>query len=501
MVAACLTWSWAGAALAAAPLASSGSGDADRQAATGATPDEGVLVPALKAVGLAPDEARALAPRSDSGDTLDGVRVNGYETATAEGLKAAVEPFIGRPISKAMLERLRAAIETTPTGETGRVFVARFPRQSIAGGRIALVVTVQRDPQAELLRGSDAGGGPAGVVPILRTGAPGRGPHFFLGLDNQLSRALGDERVYVGARLDDVFDPRSTLGLLLMATPDPDVYRGGSLNHGFRFSDRWRLDVGASASEVDYTEGATTSRRTLVKFEPVATRRFALGGQAWHEARLGLEWRADHAEVTRGGQSRTFELPGLLIQPGWAASLSDRFGRTRLDLGLNCNTGWRGETSDYRAYGSRDARYAALRAEATRVTKLGAWGQWVARGTVQFADQDIPSLDHFYGSGQAGVRGYDENRYHGADAWFVSTEHQGPRFPLPAKCSWQPVWFVDAAGFPGGQTDDTIVGIGVGLRVRVGEGFTLRVDAARAAGERSARDEAGVVHFSTSLRW
>ncbi len=462
-----------------------------------------MLVPALRQVALAPDEAQAQAPDPQSvpGDSVEGVSVSGYEAVVAEGLKAAVEPFIGKPVSKAMLERLRAAVEATPTGETGRVFVARYPRQSISRGRVTLVVTVQRDPQAELLRGSDAGGAPAGVVPILRTGAPGRGTHFFIGLDNQLSRALGDERVYVGARLDDVFDPRATLGVLLMATPDSDIYRGGSVNHGFRFSERWRLDVGASASEVDYTDGATTSRRTLVKIEPVATRRFALGRQAWHEVRLGLEWRADHAEVTRGGQSRTFELPGLLIQPGWAASLSDRFGRTRLDLGLNYNTGWRGETADYRAYGARDARYATLRTEATRITKLGAWGQWVVRGTVQFADQDIPSLDHFYGSGQAGVRGYDENRYHGADAWLVSSEHQGPRFSLPAKGTWQPVWFVDAAGFPGDEPDDNIAGVGVGLRVRVGEGFTLRVDAARAVGDRSARDDSGVVHFSANQRW
>jgi hemolysin activation/secretion protein len=63
------------------------------------------------------------------------------------------------------------------------------------------------------------------------------------------------------------------------------------------------------------------------------------------------------------------------------------------------------------------------------------------------------------------------------------------------------VWFVDGAGFPGGAADDTIAGAGVGVRLRAGEGFTLKVDAARAIGERSAADEPGVVHFSVNQRW
>jgi len=155
--------------------------------------------------------------------------------------------------------------------------------------------------------------------------------------------------------------------------------------------------------------------------------------------------------------------------------LADRWGRTRLDLGLNVNTAWLGETPDYTAYGARDSSYATLRIEASRITKLGSWGQLSVRGTAQFANQDIPAIDHFYGSGMAGVRGYDENSYHGADAWFASVEHQGPRISLPKKCSLQPVVFVDAAGFPGGASDDNIAGAGVGIRLRAGEGFTLRV--------------------------
>ena len=463
--------------------------------------DEQVLVAALKEISLAKDEAQALRPKADADASKGEVRVEGFEAGTAERLKAAVAPFVGVPVTKEMLSRLRVAIESASTGEAGRVFSARYPRQSISQGRIALVVTMQRDVHADLLRAADASGAPSGVVPILRSSVASRGTNFFVGLDNQLSRSLGDERVYAGAQVDNVFDPRSTLALLLMSTPDSDTYRGGSLNHGFSFSERWRVDVGASASDVEISNAAITSRRTLVKVEPVLTRRFALGRQSWHEVRLGLEWRADHAEVSNGFASQSFELPGLLIQLGWAASLADRWGRTRVDVGLNVNTAWLGETSDYTAYGARDSSYATLRIEASRITKLGSWGQLSVRGTAQFANQDIPAIDHFYGSGMAGVRGYDENSYHGADSWFGSVEHQYPRISLPKRCSLQPVWFVDGAGFPGGATDDTIAGAGVGVRLRAGEGFTLKVDAARAIGERSAVDEPGVVHFSVNQRW
>ena len=489
------------AALGAAPLAASESGGVAPAPEARLEADERVLVAALKEVILALDEEQALRPQTATGEVAEGVVVNGFEATAAGRLKSAVEPFIGQPVSKAMLGRLRAAVEAAPTGEAGRVYVARYPKQSISRGRVALVVTLQRDPHSELLRGADASGAPAGVVPILRTGSTNRGTRYFLGLDNQLSRELGDERIYAGAQFSDVFDPRSSLGVLLVATPDSDVYHGGSLNHGFRFSDRWRLDVGVSASEVETTTGTTTTRSTLVKVEPCVTRRFALGGQAWHEVRLGVEWREDRAEVSQGKVSRRFPLPGFLIQPGWAALLPDRFGRTKLDVGLNCNTGWLGDNTDYAAYGARDADYVALRAEATRVTGLGAWGQLVLRGTVQFADQDVPALDHFYASGMAGVRGYDENRYHGENAWFVSAEQQAPRFNLFAKCSMQPVVFVDAAGFPGDGPDDSIAGAGAGLRVRAGDGFTLKADVARAVGDRTDQDEPVVVHFSVSQRW
>ena len=478
------------------------------QASNGETPApaplvaaDRVLVAALKQIVLAADEARALQPGSTPADTSEEVRVSGFDPTTTERLTRAVAPYVGQPVSKDLLSRLRAAIEAVSTGETGRFFVARYPRQSITQGRVALVVTLQRDPHTEPLRSADASGAPTGVVPILRSGATNRGTRFFIGVDNQLSRDLGDERIYAGAQLNNVFDPRSTLGVLLMATPDSDIYRGGSLNHGFKFSEHWRLDLGASASEVDNTEGTITSRRSLIKVEPVVTRRFDLGGQVWHEVRLGMEWRADHAEVTQGALSRSFELPGFLIQPGWAGSLPDRMGRTRLDIGLNCNTGWLGTAADYRSYKAQDASYVTLRAEAARITKLGTWGQLVMRGTVQFSDQDIPALDHFYGSGQAGVRGYDENRYHGADAWFASAEHKGPRFPLAAKCTLQPVWFMDAAGFHGAGANDNIAGAGIGVRLHAGEGFTLRLDAARAVGDRAAQDDLGLVHFSVSQRW
>ena len=498
---ACAALLWASVGPGAVTLFGSGSGEGAAGAPAALSKDEQVLVAAVKEISLAADEAQALRMGTNVDSAKGGVRVEGFEMAAAERLKAAVAPFVGVPVTKEMLSRLRDAIELASTGESGRVFVARYPRQSISQGRIALAVTVQRDANTDLLRAADASGAPSGVVPILRSGAAIRGTKFFVGVDNQLSRALGDERIYAGAQVGNVFDPRSTLGILLMSTPDSDTYRGGSLNHGFRFSEQWRLDVGASASEVETSSATTTTRRTLVKVEPVLTRRFALGRQSWHEVRLGLEWRADHAEVSNGVTSQTFELPGLLIQPGWAASLADRWGRTRLDVGLNLNTAWLGETPDYTAYGARDSSYATLRIEASRITKLGSWGPLSVRGKAQLANQDIPAIDHFYGSGMAGVRGYDENSYHGADAWFASVEHQGPRISLPKKCSLQPVVFVDAAGFPGGASDDNIAGAGVGIRLRAGEGFTLRVDAARAIGDRSAADEPGVVHFSVSQRW
>lgn len=483
------------------PLQAAETAGASPASAAQTEPDERVLVAALKELILAPDEEQALRPQTAPAESASGVVVTGFETSAADRLKTAAAPYIGKPISKAMLARMRAAIEATPSGEAGRVYVARFPKQSISRGRVALVVSLQKDSHSELLRGADASGAPAGVVPILRTGSASRGARFFIGLDNQLSRELGDERIYAGTQLGNVFDPRSSLGVLLVATPDSDVYRGGSLNHGFRFSENWRLDVGASASEVETTNGTTTSRSTLFKLEPCVTRRFSLGSQAWHEVRLGVEWREDRTEVSQGKVSQRFPLPGFLIQPGWAAMLPDRFGRTRLDVGLNCNTGWLGNNNDYVAYGARDADYVTLRAEATRVTGLGAWGQFVLRGTAQIADQDVPSLDHFYASGMAGVRGYDENRYHGENAWFASAEHQGPRFNFFTKCSLQPVVFFDTAGFPGGGPDDNIAGAGAGVRLRAGEGFSLKLDAARAVGDRTDQDEPGVVHFSVSQRW
>lgn len=474
----------------------------EARAQSGAEAEEsGTLVASLTELVLVGDAKGAETALAQAVATGGVVRVTGFEADVEKRLAEAARSFVGQAVSKPMLERLRAALEAVPAGAAGGAHSARFPRQSISQGRVVVVVTPLHDAATELARGPETGGSPAGVVPLLRSGARGRGPSFFIGADNQLSRRLGDERAYVGARFEGLLDPRSSLGVLVVSAMDADVYHGASFNHGFAFSEAWKLEVGVSASEVEVEEDARTTRSSLVKIEPRASRRFALGGGGWHEARLGLEWRESRVEVEAGAARGEFPLPGFLVQPGWTALLPDRFGRTWLELELNVNPGWRGSDAQYRGYAADDADYVTLRAQAARTLRLGAWGQLVTKGTVQVADQDVPALDHYYATGMAAVRGYDENRHHAADAWFLSFEHQGPRL-VPGTGWWvQPVVFVDVAGFPGDETQETIAGAGAGVRMGVGKGFTLKLDAARAVEGRTAQDERGVVHFSLSQRW
>ena len=468
--------------------------------AASAQADE-TLVAELTELILVGDAARASELLGTAPGGSAGVRVEGFAAPVEQSLVEAVQTFVGKPVSKTMLERLRSAIEAVPTSEAGAQHTARYPRQSIARGRIVVVVSSQQEASTELSRGPDGAGAPAGVVPLLRAGARGRDTSFFLGLDNQLSLRLGDERAYAGARFQGLFDPRSSLGVLVVAALEADVYHGASINHGFAFSEAWKLELGVSASEVELEDGARTTHSTLVKIEPRLSRRFALSGGAWHEARLGMEWRENRVEVTQGAAEREFPLPGYLFQPGWSALLPDRFGRTWLEIELNCNPGWLGSDEDYRDFAASDADYVILKTQVVRTLRLGVWGQLVARGTLQLADQYVPSLDHYYATGLAAVRGYDENSHHAADVWLVSLEHQGPRL-VPGAGWWvQPVAFFDAAGFPEAVGEETIAGAGAGLRAGVGKGFTLKLDAARAVSGRAPTDKSGSVHFSLNQRW
>lgn len=475
----------------ASPLAAAPGGAASASPET--TPGEEILVAALEELVVAADAAGALA--SPQGAER-AVRILGLEPELEARLVSATRPYLGRPVTKALLEDLRATVESAGQGS----YVARFPRQSIGKGRIVLALAPKPEFASEAARGAE-GGSPAGVVPLLRASAPAGQRSYFAGIDNQLSRRLGDERLYAGARWGGLLEPRHSLGLLIVTSPDPRRYRGGSVNNGFAFSDAWRLDLGVAGSVTEVEEGARESRGQLATVEPRLTRRFALGGRAWHEARLGAEWREYDVEVTQGTADRRLSLPGFLIQPGWALQLPDKRGQTRLDLDLDLSPGWLGNDADHRDFGARDDDYVIFRAQLSRATRVGPWGTLVFRAAAQLADQDVPSLDHYYASGQSGVRGYDENRHHGSNAWFASMEQQGPSFQPGPGWRVQPVLFFDAADFPGETTADSIAGAGGGLRISAGAHLVLRLDAAWVVGHRATQDEAGAVHFSASRRW
>ena len=461
-----------------------------------------ILVESLKCVTIQTDRASSAEPGAPG--SAD-VNVAGAPAETAEALSATARPFIGQPITRESLLRLKAGLEAVAAPKSGYVWQGRYPRQEITSGNllIELVQIPELTGSLSSLRNGAVSGTPYTAAPALQTEKSGSSTAYVIGLDNQASRKVGDERFYGGAQIANLTGNQDALRFLLIGGFRLEDYRGISLNYSLPFAQTWQFETGVSASETHTnSSGSLENDATSYSIRPRLTKTLPSSSWLRHQVYLAANFSDTRYRQTVLGVPTTYPLKMVLLEPSWAADIKDAWGSTTVQAGLVINPGWAGEDADYRILGGEDAHYVLSTLELRRRIKVGTAGFLHLRALGQWSEESLVSSNRFYASGQSRVRGYDENLLNADRAAFGSAEFFTPAFALPRNFSLQPSIFLDGALLDNAASDETdISSVGLGLRLRWKKGFLLRLDAAQGLSKITNKDEKPMVHFSITQRW
>ncbi len=209
--------------------------------------------------------------------------------------------------------------------------------------------------------------------------------------------------------------------------------------------------------------------------------------------RAGFDYKSTNNDLAFGGQTIANSV-GRIGQFELAAILGagDRWGRTDGSVS--------GIVSPGRLFGGNDdasfsrlsptarARYAYVRAEATRSTNLPASFVWWTKATAQFAGQGLLASEQLNGGGVASARGYPTSTVRGDGGLMVSNELRFPGFGLTGLAGrdlmdrFQPYLFLDYAAVSAHRAagtrseDGTLTSFGPGVRIIVDRYVSLGLD-------------------------
>ncbi len=516
------------------------------EAATAGAAEAGqdqILLPSLKGLAIASIADDALNLQSES---AAGVRLEGFSDDESAEIRRIATSAIGRPVSLRSLNRLSKQLEAS-FRTLGRPFMqVTFPEQEITSGVIAIMICPARAgrillsgkpsfgkkfiansfrtvPGEEvfadsiiedmnwinenpLRRGTISyreGSSPEILDLTLRIRSP-KPWRAYLGIDNQLSDGLGDERMFFGYQYGDLFSLDHRVTGQYTSALDPSRLQGFSGIYEIPLPIRHLLGIslGYTESESDtsgpldqsgrFTRAALSYRVPLPRWQEVV-----------HEWRVGMEFSENDYELTNG----TFRgVTMFQIASGWKGRRLDRLGMTRLDASLvyTPGQGILGSTdADYRALGADGAESLIAKFEMERTLKVADWGFLVGRVQGQWADSILLSSDQVSAGGVSRVRGFDEAVGYASKGLVGTIEFQSKNLPTRRYGDFQAITFIDgatlsrdAAGDPG-----QLASVGAGLRWRYEERVSAKIDLGIPIDHPKGLDGDPMLYFSVMTNW
>ena len=538
------------ALLAAAPLPAQIDAPKNPMTALLPQPDEPVVLAALRAIVVVPDESAA----------ASAAPAAGLETSRVPWLQGAefardVMPFLGQPVSLGSLERLQQVIRLHLQFASRPFARVYAPPQDITDGTVRIVVQLatldgdvrldgtkwfarERYTGALRLRPGEALDAAAlhadlawlnrnpfsRVTPVIEAGEkPGttrvtlraeeRCPFTLnAGWSNTGTKATGEQRANAGLQWGNAFGRGDLLSLGVAGDTEWKHLR--SYNAAYTAFLPWR--------HVLSWQGAYSNLSSALP-EP-----FAQAGKSWQVgaryeiplqatragARQNLSFSADFkysdntlefaATPITGNVTHIAQL-GAHYDLGFAA-----FGG-RNDLRLEAVAspgGFTAENDDTAFAGSRPgakAAYGYAKLGLRHQRTLGAWSLTVSADT-QFASGALLGSEQLNGGGSAAVRGYRESSAFGDWGAVGSAELHAPGFALVKGRDRADLFaFVDAASLRLHEDDDgtDLVSAGLGVNYQFGALFSLR--AAYGWQLRAIDSSRGVYsgrgHVSANLNW
>jgi hemolysin activation/secretion protein len=495
-----------------------------------------------------------------SADLLNSAALPPGQTVVVEGLpwlslakvRSISAGFLSRPLTRGGLSRLTRSLVILCRESDHPVVEVYVPPQDVSGGVVQVVVAVAR------LGGVHVAGNHwfadeifAGQV-RTRPGQDITGEEFLEDVDwlNQnpfrhvdLVYSKGDrpgetdallrvaderpERVYGG--YEDTGNQATGLGRAIAGFNLGNLWdRDNELSYQYtRSTDADRLDADSASYVLPLPWRATLSALgSWARSDTAASSLFNLTGITWQAGlrytillpvlpgydqslAFGLDYKWSNNNLGFGG-TQVFSSPANIAQAlvTYTGSMSDAHGSTHGSVSAYYSPGGVGglnHDSNFEVQrAGATADYGYVLAGFSRLERLPGDFTGVLTGSAQWSSARLLPSEQFGLGGEDSVRGYDERIVNGDGGISAQLEVRSPSLHLLRRIpdQTQALVFIDAGrdwqhGLQPGETEDTLVSAGPGLRVQIGSHGTVKADYGwqleRLAGTRPGRIQLSAV--------
>lgn len=454
-----------------------------------------VSAPTLKALILVGDAAALRI----NGWPKDQVPTNGLATPgitipdRAAFLKQIVTMALGKPVTVATLDQVKAAISGWFLGHGQPFMSVTIPPQNISNGVVQIIVTVFRVGKVTVtgnhwfsssLIKNESGLRPAlpldldelqadrtwlnqnpfrhvdivlepaakpGVTNIdLRTKDqfPAR---VYAGFDNEGVPSLGRNEWNVGFNWGNVFGLDHQLSYQYTQS-FTGRFSGHTLSYSVPLPWRDTLTIFGSYDQSvpvvgsDFNEAGASGQASLRYTHP-------LPGPSWltQDLQLGYDFKTTNTNLQFGGVAVFNSLAEIDQFPlAYQASATDRYGRTGLEDTLVLSPGGLTQGNNNNASATLEsgsaANYVYNRLGLSRITYLPYGFSWISRALVQFSNRNLLSSEQLAAGGFDSLPGYASDTALGSEGELIGEELRLPSFSPLHFLPGQPP-FNDAAQF------------------------------------------------------
>ncbi|MDG2125028.1 MAG: ShlB/FhaC/HecB family hemolysin secretion/activation protein [Verrucomicrobiales bacterium] len=529
--------------------------------AEGAWADESVLVDALRGVVLLGSEVGVDVGglRGVAGLAVGG----GLELPGKGALAVRLEGYFGEALSLASLGRLTREVVGHYRDEGRPVVDVVVVPQDVTSGVVQLVVVEGRRGEVVvrgnehfsremLLRQVRTGEGEVlaqeplledlewlnsnpfrhvnlvytpgeefGVTDIVLDVREARPWRLYAGLEDTGTEATGEELFVSGVSLGNVWGIDHVAGYQYTASADFERLGGHSLVYRLPLPWRHRLtfyglyvttETSDSLVGVPLSTGGKSFQASLRYEVPLPN-----VGEAEQVLRAGLDFKRTDNDLEFGGTSvfaTTTDIFQVVLEH--EVSLEDGSGETTLETRLVWSPGSVGGSNN-------DAAFQAMRAGADASYLYGwmglereqalPWGaELVARAGGQLSSSNLLATEQLYGGGYESVRGFDNYALRGDEGVLAGLELRAPGFSPLGLIGAEDAddelvllgfWDIGVMGskqpLPGESSNVTLQGAGVGLRYRIGDRVSARLDYGWAVDDPGLGGASGRGYFGVSV--
>lgn len=319
----------------------------------------------------------------------------------------------------------------------------------------------------------------------------------YLGYEDSGNDLTGEDRYLLGLNWGNAFNVGHQLNYQLTMAGNYQQLNAHSLSYIIPLEWRHKLSFSMNYTDTSVKTGPFTIDGESAEIGMRYNVPLEGSDRLTHSLYTGIDWKKSKNALEFGlvpASGATTEVGQFVI--GYKREYRDDHGYTGLDASLVYSPGGIFSGSNDTDYNSSragaESSYKYFKLRANRINKLPMGMSLDSELTFQWSGDRLLSSEQLSAGGYASVRGYDEREFNFTDSGFISrNELRFPSFSTgiskELKDEWQFLIFSDFAWVRshqgqvlranGTSADNGYMwSVGPGLRLKVGEHFTMRAD-------------------------